>query len=141
MIHLAETTSLSWPNMFDVSGNTIAVIENSQSVVSRVRLLILTDPTSLYNEPNQGVGLKRYLWQYNTENQKAIIRDAIVDQLRIHEPCVVADDTQFSDGLMFSGSANDLTQKYNQLNMTVAVKTTFGDTLDITLNDSVEGDS
>lgn len=137
---MAETTSLSFPKMFNVSGNQVAVLEDSQSVVNRTRLLILTEPTELYNNPNQGVGLKRYLYQYNTDNQKAIIKDRIVDQLRIHEPCVVADDTQFADGLLFTGDSTSIEQEYNQLKMTVAVKTTFGDTLNVTLNNEIGGE-
>lgn len=137
---MAETTSLSFPKMFNVSGNQVAVLEDSQSVVNRTRLLILTEPTELYNNPNQGVGLKRYLYQYNTDNQKAIIKDKIVEQLRIHEPCVVADDTQFADGLLFTGDSTSIEQEYNQLKMTVAVKTTFGDTLNVTLNNEIGGE-
>lgn len=137
---MAETTSLSFPKMFNVSGNQVAVLEDSQSVVNRTRLLILTEPTELYNNPNQGVGLKRYLYQYNTDNQKAIIKDRIVEQLRIHEPCVVADDTQFADGLLFTGDSTNIEQEYNQLKMTVAVKTTFGDTLNVMLNNELGGE-
>ena len=61
------------------------------SIVNRSKLLILTEPTELYNNPDFGVGLKRHLFQYNNENQKAIIRDRIVEQLRLHEPCVDPD--------------------------------------------------
>ena len=64
------TNSLAWPSMFDVARNKVSVIEDNQSVVNRSKLLILTDPTELYMNPNFGVGLKKYLWQYNTANQK-----------------------------------------------------------------------
>lgn len=131
-----HTSSLQWPNIFDIARNQVAVMEDNTSVVSRTRLLILSEPTSLYNDPNFGVGLKRHLWKYNTDNEKAIIRDRIVEQLRINEPCVIPDSTQFADGLLFTGDAsNDYSaQEYNRLNMTVGLTTTYLDTLEVTLN-------
>ena len=69
---MAETTSLSFPNMFNLSNNRVAVDEDLKSVTTRSRLLILSEPTELYNNPNFGVGLKRHLWKYNTENERAI---------------------------------------------------------------------
>lgn len=135
---MAYTSSLAFPNIFDVSTNKVSVLEDGASVVNRTKLLILTEPTEVYNEPDQGVGLKRHLWQYNTPNEKAIIKDRIVAQLRLHEPCVVPDDTQFADGLIFTGS-NDTTnieQEYNKLKMTVAVKLTFGEHVTIDLNNA-----
>ena len=67
---MAETTSLAFPNMFNITANRVSVIENTNSVSNRTRLLILTEPTELYNNPDFGVGLKRHLWQYNTESEK-----------------------------------------------------------------------
>lgn len=128
-----KTSSLSFPNMINVAQNTVSVLEDEQSVVNRSRLLILTEPTEIYNEPNQGVGLKRHLFQYNNENQKAIIKDRIVEQLRIHEPQCNAEHTQFSDGNLFSNSPDSYTQKYNRLEMTVAIETVFGATVNIDL--------
>lgn len=122
--------------MFSVSQNNVVVLEDNVSVTNRVKLLILTEPTEVYNEPNQGVGLKRHLWQYNTDNQKAIIKDRVVEQLRIHEPSVLADETQFADGLLFTGDGgqNSIEQSHNTLNMTIAVKSVFGDVLNVELN-------
>ena len=128
------TTSLAFPNMINVAGNRVAVKSGNDSITNRVRLLILTDPTELYNSPDFGVGLRKYLWQYNTANTSARIRDEIVVQLRKYEPCVLADQTSFSDGLIFSGST-DTPQQYNQLSMTVGLKTIYEDTLTISLND------
>lgn len=122
-----KTNSWSFPNIFNVAQNQVATLRDERSVVNRSRLLILTEPTEVYNEPNQGVGLKRHLWQYNNENQKAIIKDRIVNQLRLHEPQCIPDDTEFSDGNLFTGSSTDVaTQKYNRLEMTVAIHTVFG---------------
>lgn len=131
---MARTTSLNWPNMIDVSRNMVGVKEDNASIVSRTRLLMLSDPTELYNDPTFGVGLRRYLWQYNTENTKAIIRDRIVQQLRNREPCVDPDKTQFVDGLLFTGSNTNDTMEPNQLKMTVGLTTTYQDELTVSLN-------
>lgn len=79
--------------MFDVARNKVGVLSDNESIVNRSRLLILTEPTELYHNPNFGVGLKRHLWHYNTENEKAILKDRIVEQLRLHEPCCAPDKT------------------------------------------------
>lgn len=132
---MANTTSLSFPNMFDIARNKVAVIEDNQSIVNRSRLLMLTEPTELYNEPTFGVGLKQYIFQYNTPNKRAIVQDRIKDQLRLHEPYVNPDDTQFADGLLFTGSDTDqVNQEYNKLKMTVALSCIYGDKVEVTLN-------
>lgn len=134
---MANTTSLKWPNMFDVSRNKVTVVEDNQSVVNRTKLLLLTEPTELFMNPDFGVGLRRHLFQYNTENQKAIIKDRIIKQLRLHEPCVVPEDTVLADGLIFTGDQNDPEQKYNKLELTCQLATTFGDQLEVTLNGDI----
>lgn len=129
---MARTTSISFPSMFDVSSNRVGVLEDNSSVVNRCRLLILTEPTELYNSPEQGVGLKRHLWKYNTDNEKAIIKDRIVDQLRRYEPCCEADKTSFADGLLYTGSTS-----YNEaqsLKMTVGISTVYGDDLEVNID-------
>lgn len=139
---MAYTTSLAFPNMIDVSSNRVNLVEDAESVVNRVRLLMLTEPTEVYKEPNQGVGLRKHMWQYNTENQKAIIKDKIVEQLRLYEPSVIPDNTQFADGLLFTGS-NDITnieQEYNKLKLTVSLDLSFGDKAEIYLNDLIQTD-
>ena len=74
---METTNSLSFPNLFDVSRNTVAVKTGRDSITNRTRLLMLTEPTELYNNPTFGVGLKQFLWQYNTPNTKAIIQERI----------------------------------------------------------------
>lgn len=137
---MSRTTSVAWPNMFDVSRNVVSTLEDSKSIVNRTKLLILTEPTELYNELDFGVGLKRHLWQYNNANQKAIIRDRIVSQLRLHEPYVDPDKTQFADGLLFTGSTDQvqIAQEYNKLKMTISLSTVFEDTAEVTLNNMIE---
>ena len=137
---MANTTSLAFPTMFDVAQNRVATLEDQTSVVNRTRLLMLTDPTALYNEPNQGVGLRRFIGQYNTDkvrNVKAEIRDLTVEQLRIHEPCVVPDVTQWAPGLLFTGMANDARIKPNTLEMTLSLRTIFDSTVQLDLNSDV----
>lgn len=133
---MAETTSLSFPNMFNLTSNQVAVDEDLKAVTTRSRLLILTEPTELYNNPNFGVGLKRHLWKYNTENEKALIKDRIVEQLRLHEPDVLPEKTQFTDGLVFTGNPNRLSSATdaNEIDMTVAMLTTFGKEISLDLN-------
>lgn len=131
------TNSLSFPNMFDPIRNRVATKTDNASVVNRTRLLMLTEPTELYNEPNFGVGLKRYLWQYNNDNTKAMVQDRIKEQLRMFEPCVDAEATEFTDGLIFSGS-QDTVQNFNRLEMSVGLKTIFGNVENINLADLQE---
>lgn len=135
---MANTTSLAFPRMFDVSQNKVSVLTDSISIVNRTRLLMLTDPTSLYNEPEQGVGLRRYIGRYNTENVRAEVRDRIVEQLRVYEPCVVPDKTEWADGLIFTGQPDDIRIKPHKLEMTVALKTIYDSTasLDIDIKEN-----
>lgn len=128
-----QTSSLNWPNIFDVSRNRCAVAEDNASIVSRTKLMILTEPTELYMNPSYGVGLKRHMFKYNTENEKALIKDRIVAQLKLWEPRVDADKTQFTDGLLYTGDINTIGQDYNTLNMTISLMTTYGDTVTVEL--------
>ena len=133
---MAHTDSLAFPNMFNLTGNQVATYEDLRSVTNRTKLLILTEPTELYNSPDFGVGLKRHLWHYNNANEVALIKDRIVEQLRLHEPCAIPESTSFSDGLLYSesDSAGNLTVDGNHLKLTVAVSTSFGVTEEIKLN-------
>lgn len=133
---MPNTTSIRFPKMFDTARNRVSVYKDDRSVVNRSRLLILTEPTELYNSPTFGVGLKRYLWQYNTPNTKALVQERIKQQLDEFEPCVVAQDTQFADGLLFTEGPEPSVdaQDYNRLKMTVGLRTIFGDELSIDMN-------
>lgn len=132
---MAKTTSWAFPNMIDPSRNKVQIVEDDASVVNRVRLLMLSDPTELYNEPQFGLGLKRYLWQYNNANTLAIIQSKIIEQLTLFEPSVDAESTSFADGLLFTGEENlPSSQEFNQLKMTVGLHTIYGDELNVNLN-------
>lgn len=132
---MAETTSLSFPNMFNIANNTVSVLEDTLSVANRTRLLILSEPTELYNNLDFGVGLKRHLWKYNNESERGLVKDRIVEQLRLHEPCVYPEETQFSDGLLFSGdTSQNSALDSNTLSLTVALHTVFKEDTSVTLN-------
>ena len=132
---MAETTSLAFPNMFNIAANQVSVIEDTASVANRTRLLILSNPTELYNNPDFGVGLKKHLWHYNNENERAVIKDEIVNQLRLHEPCVYPEQTKFADGLLFTGNGDaNATMNYNSVELTVALQTIFKEEVKVTLN-------
>ena len=136
---MALTTSLAFPNMFNISNNSVSVYEDLQSVTNRSRLLILTSPTELYNSNNFGVGLKKYIWQYNTVNTRAIIEKDIQDQLALHEPCVEANKTIFSDGLQYTKdptTGQSTVVSGNELDLTVALTTIFGSKASVDLNSS-----
>lgn len=138
---MAETTSWAFPNIFNITNNQVNVLENTASVANRTRLLILTEPTELYNSPDFGVGLKRYLWQYNNEAVRGVVKDNITQQLKLHEPCVYAEKTKYSDGLLFSNDPRiDTTKAGNTLALTVALYTVYKDEVQVTLNyDSTSG--
>ena len=125
---MAKTTSLAFPKMFNVAQNRVDVLEDETSVSNRVRLLMLTDPTEVYNEPEQGCGLKEFLFKYNTPNQYEIMKTRIRDQLRAFEPQCDPDKTQFAPERLFTGKSDEMymAAKEQKLDMTVAVKTLFG---------------
>jgi phage baseplate assembly protein W len=129
------TNSIAFPNMFDGARNRVGVLNGNQSIVNRVRLLLLTNQTEVYNEPDFGGSLIQFIWQYNSGNQKARIRDRIVEQLRMFEPCVSADDTQFSDGLT---AEIPVQNDFNSVKMTVGLRTIYGDNTEIHLDNLQE---
>ena len=128
---MPETTSLSFPNMFSITTNQVSVLEDTASVANRTRLLILTEQTELYNNPDFGVGLKRHLWHYNNDTERGLVKDRITAQLHLHEPSVYPEQTQYSDSLTFSESN---TPEETTMSLTVALKTVFKDDVSITLN-------
>lgn len=138
---MSRTNSIAFPNMLDPARNQVSIIEDGPSIVNRTRLLFLSEPTELYNEPEFGLGLRRYIFQYNTENVRAMIQDRMKEKLREYEPCVDPDKTSFADGLMFTGSndALSLYQDENRLKMTVGLSSIYGDELEVTLNDAYTG--
>lgn len=131
---MSNTSSIAFPNMFDVSSNKVNVLSDNVSIINRTRLLMLTEPTELYNNIDFGLGLRRYLWQYNTPNVRAMIHNRLIEQLHIHEPCVHADRTAVVDGLLMSGNSDGL-QEYNKLKLTVGLATIFGDNVEVSTDE------
>lgn len=113
--------------MLDVVRNTASVATDSASIVNRVRLLMLTEPTELYMSPEYGLGLKRYMFQYNNENTIAMIRDRLVEQLRMWEPAVIPEKTVVQPGLLFTEQdvPKSVIQEANHLKLTVILYTKF----------------
>lgn len=136
---MANTNSFAWPNIFNVSQNRVAIFEDNQSVLSRCRLLMLTEPTELYNEVEQGVGLKRYMFRYNNDNVKAEICDRCKAQFALHEPSVNAPNTQWKSGLLTQDGENPIVKsdESHHLKMTISVETVYGDILEIDPNTTV----
>lgn len=130
---MSSTNSISFPNMIDVARNRVSVVKDSASVVNRTRLLLLTEPTELYNSPEFGAGLKRYLFHYNTENTAAMIQDMIRKQLLEYEPYVDSTKTVFTTK---SNDENELATQYNKLHMTVGLVTTFGDSVTVEIDNA-----
>ena len=132
-----NTTSWAFPNMFDGARNKVSVMTDSKSITNRVKLLILTEPTELYMNPTFGVGLKRHMFKYNTDNEIAIIRDRIVEKLKIWEPCVNADATTVVRGLQYTGQNNDsYISSQDRLELTVTLQSIYGETLAIELTEN-----
>lgn len=133
---MAKTTSWAFPNMINITQNCVNIAEDNKSITNRTKLLLLTEPTELYNEPEFGTGLRKYLWQYNTENTKARLKDTIVEKLHRYEPCVDAEKTSFADGLLFSeGVIESEGENPNVLKLTIGLQTIFKDVLQIDTSD------
>lgn len=131
---MAKTTSLSFPNMFNVAQNKVDVLKDENAVANRCRLLLLTDRTEVYNAPTQGCGLKEWLFQYNNDNTYEMMKDRIREQLREFEPQCHADRTEFTPDRVFTGDSSESPEiNMQKLDMTVAVKTVFGKTASVRL--------
>lgn len=132
-----NTTSWAFPNMFDVARNRVSIMNDNKSIANRVKLMILTEPTELYMNPSFGVGLRRHLYKYNTDNEVALIRDRIVEKLRMWEPCVNADATRVERGLLYTGQTSvEEVGDMNHLKLTVTLETIYGDQLSIELTEN-----
>lgn len=131
---MPNTTSIAFPNMFDVSSNKVNVLSDNASIVNRCRLLMLTEPTELYNNLDFGLGLRRYLWQYNTANVQAMIKNRLIEQLSLHEPYVYPEKTAVVDGLLMDQQSEGL-QEYNKLKLTVGLATVFGDNVEVSTDE------
>ena len=135
---MSKTNSIKFPNLIDVASNRVGLYTDNESVVNRTRLLFLSDPTSLYNNPTFGVGMRRFLFHYNQPNTFAMIKDRMINQLKEHEPCVDAEQTVFSPGLISEAniSNTNFVDDISHLKMTVGLKTIYNEEVEVELNGS-----
>lgn len=127
----SNTTSLSFPKMFDVVQNRVGVLQDNHSVTNRVRLLLLTSPTEMYNSPRVGTRLRNYTSQYITDNTKAALKDEIVSKIEEFEPCAQKGET----AVIFNRRIDsEIDPDPDHLQMVVSVKTTFGGVSEVVEN-------
>ena len=139
------TSSWSWPNIFDVARSKVNLYNDTKSITNRVKLLLLTEPTELYMNPRFGVGLKKFLFRYNSDNVVALIQDQLIEQLRLWEPGVIAEETTVvrnnprtsEDSLGIS-----VPEKMDTLDLTVTLVTSRMKTVSFTITDEdIQGES
>ena len=129
-------SSWSWPNLFDVSRNKVNLYAGTQSIKNRVKLLLLTEPTELYNEPRFGVGLRKHIFKYNNDNVIALIKDDLIEQLRMWEPGVIPEETTVERSGNNHPDPNNLevtSKEMNTLELYISVKTIYLQTVDLTI--------
>ena len=133
------TNSMSWPNMFDVSRGKVNLYMDQKSLVNRIKLLILTDPTELYMVPNFGVGLRKHLFKYNNDNVIALIRDELIEQLRLWEPGVIASATTIERGPKHTwdpANRETVSSRMNVLDLIVTVQTVYAKTISFNIDNT-----
>ena len=139
------TSSWSWPNIFDVARSKVNLYNDTKSITNRVKLLLLTEPTELYMNPRFGVGLKKFLFRYNSDNVVALIQDQLIEQLRLWEPGVIAEETtvvrnnpRTSEDLL----GTSVPEKMDTLDLTVTLVTSRMKTVSFTITDEdIQGES
>ena len=135
-------TSLSWPNMFDVARGKINLYSNARSIVNRTKLLLLTEPTELYMEPTFGVGLRKHIFKYNNDNVIAIIKDDLIEQLRLWEPSVIPEDTKVERGPRYQWDPSNpelVTKRMNVLDLRITLHTIYEQYLSFSItNDDIK---
>ena len=115
-------TTFSFPNLFDVSRSKVNIYTNTRAIVNRVKLLMLTEPTELHMVPNFGLGLRKYMFTYNNDNTIALIRDKLIEQLRLWEPSVIPEETKVERGLQYTGgNVEETAVDINHLKLTVTL--------------------
>ena len=123
-------SSISYPDMFDVARNKVNLYNDTRSITNRVKLLLLTEPTELHMNPTFGVGLRKYMFQYNNDNTIARIKDDLIAQLELWEPAVVAEETKVERG-SYSASADSVVEReaaeLNHLKLTITLKTAYAE--------------
>ena len=67
--------SFAFPNMFNKASTRI--INDHEATASNLKLLLLSDRTSLFGDPYYGTLLKKYLFDQND----VVLRDIIIDSI------------------------------------------------------------
>lgn len=132
-------TSIAWPNIFDVSRSKVSLYSNEKSLTNRIKLLLLTEPTELYMEPNFGVGLRKHMFKYNNDNVIAIIQDDLIEQLRLWEPGVIAEDTKVERGPKYSWDPTNpeaVSKRMNVLDLKITVHTIYEQYLELNITNA-----
>lgn len=124
--------------MFDVSKGQALLFSDAKSICNRIKLLLLTDPTEMHMNPNFGVGLRKYMFNYNNENTIARIKDNLVEQLRLWEPAVDPDKTVVKRSTSSGGSAELDTSvgELNKLKLTISVTAINSDVIQFEIDQS-----
>ncbi len=125
---MPNTSSLTFPKMFDVIQNRVSVSYDGEAVTNRTKLLLLTSPTEMYNSPEFGVGLFGNMFQYITDNNKAILKDKIVSKVEQFEPTCVPGMTDVTFGKQETDSVHP---SQDTLHPVVKIGTIFGDILEV----------
>lgn len=130
-------SSWAWPNIFDVARSKVNLYTDTKSLTNRIKLLLLTEPTELYMVPNFGVGLKKYLFRYNSENIPAMIRDELIEQLRLWEPDVIAEETTVTRTERSTDPSvlQSVSDKMNKLDLTITVTTRYMKSVSFNITD------
>lgn len=67
--------SINFPNM--LNNTTTNLIKDKEATASNLKILLMSDKTSLFGDPYFGTLLKKYIFEQNN----AILRDLIVDEI------------------------------------------------------------
>lgn len=129
-----NTSSWNFPNMINIAQNSIGILQDSNSIKNRLALLIKTEPTELFMNPEFGVGLKQYMWQYNNDTMRPIIEQKLTDKITQFEPSVIPESIEFKQ--THDASITDATvtqEEANTFNITIVMQTNYGDTIEITI--------
>lgn len=131
-------SSFSYPNMFDVARSKVNLYTDARSITNRVKLLLLTDPTEMHMNPTFGVGLRRYMFQYNNDNTIAMIKDKLIEQLKMWEPAVVPESTKVERGSYSDESYHLSTEEAekNHLKLVVTLETAYAESISFEVDQS-----
>ena len=67
--------SFAWPKM--ISNTNAVVIKDHKATASNLKLLLLSDKTSLFGDPYYGTSLKKLTFEQNNQ----VLRDLIIDDI------------------------------------------------------------